>query len=106
MKKIWFKQKFYNIILEGKKTQTIRLWKRNHNFLAGDKFQCFFGFKHKKINAKIKSVEFKTFDKINDDEVWQDGFKSKKELLININSFYPDFDEKKSVLCFIKFVCL
>lgn len=102
MKQIWFKQKFYNLILEGKKTQTIRLWKRKPNFKIGQEFECFFGFNHKKLYAFIKEITVKNFDQITEEEVKQDGYVSKEELLTNLKNYYPDFD-KKTNLYFIKF---
>ena len=102
MKQIWFKQKFYNLILQGKKTQTVRLWKRKPNLIFGEQFECFFGFNHKKLNAKIKEIITKNFDEITDEEVSQDGFVSKEELLINLKNFYPDFN-KQTNLYLIKF---
>ena len=105
MKQIWFKQKFYNLILEGKKTQTIRLWKRKSNLKKGDEFECFFGFKHKKLKAKISNILIKNFEQITENEVKQDGFFNKKELLLSLKNFYPNFDLKIE-LYLIKFELL
>lgn len=102
MNQICFKQKFYNLILEGKKTQTIRLWKRKPNFKIGEEFECFFGFNHKKLNAKISEIIIKNYNEITNKEVFQDGFVSKEELLINLKNFYPDFN-KQTNLYLIKF---
>jgi hypothetical protein len=102
MKQIWFKQKFYSLIAEGKKTQTIRIWKRKPNFKIGEEFECFFGYNHKKLSAKIKEIIVKNYDEITNEEMFQDGFVSKEELLINLKNFYSDFN-KQTNLYLIKF---
>ena len=97
MKQIWFKQKFYNLILGGKKTQTIRLWKRKPNLISGEDFECFFGFNHQKLFATVDKIVIKNFEEITENEVNQDGFVSKDELLTNLKNYYPDFDLKTNL---------
>jgi len=103
MKQIRFKQKFYNLIIEGKKQQTIRFWKRLPNFTPNEPVECFFGFNHPKLNVIIINVLQKTFNDITQEEVLQDGFSSKEELLLELINFYPFFNKEKSILHIIKF---
>lgn len=102
MKQIWFKQKFYNPILEGQKTQTIRLWKRDPKLINGQEFECFFGFNHPKLIGIIKNITFKTFNDLIEEEVRLDGYKSKEILYNNLKEYYTDFTRQKS-LYIIKF---
>lgn len=97
MKQIWFKQKFYNPILTGQKTQTIRLWKKNPKFIIGQEFECFFGFKHNKLKGIIRSVIIKTFDNITEKEVKLDGYESKSVLYNNLKEYYTDFTNQKNL---------
>lgn len=104
MKQIWFKQKFYNPILKGQKTQTIRLWKRDPKLTNGQEFECFFGFNHSKpkLIGIIENIKIKTFNDITEEEVKLDGYDCKKVLHSNLKAYYSDFNEQKS-LYLIKF---
>jgi hypothetical protein len=102
MKQIWFKQKFYNPILEGQKTQTIRLWKRDPKFINNQEFECFFGFNHPRLIGIIKDITFKPFIELTEEEVMKDGYECKKILFNNLKEYYVDFCDKKS-LYIIKF---
>jgi len=102
MKQIWFKQKFYNPILEGQKTQTIRLWKRDPKLVNGQEFECFFGFNHVKLIGIIENITLKTFNDITEEEVKLDGYKCKEALYNNLKEYYVDFCKQKS-LYIIKF---
>ena len=102
MKQIWFKYKFFDKIKNKEKTQTIRFWKRC-NFQNNSEIELFFGFNKPRILARIKEILIKNFEEISDDEVKQDGFQDKQELLQELKIFYPEFCEKKSDLFLIKF---
>ena len=102
MKQIWFKQKFYNPILKGQKTQTIRLWKRDPKLVNGQEFECFFGFKYPKLIGIIENIDYRSFDSLTEEEVKLDGYECKEKLYNNLKEYYIDFNRQKS-LYIIKF---
>ena len=97
MKQIWFKQKFYNPILEGQKTQTIRLWKRNPNLIINQEFECFFGFNHPTLIGIIENITLKTFNDLTDEEIKLDGHEYREALYNNLKEYYIDFNKQKSL---------
>lgn len=102
MKQIWFKQRFYNLILNGQKTQTIRLWKRDPKLVNGQEFECFFGFNHPKLIGIIENITLKKFSELTEKEVKLDGYECKEVLYNNLLEYYIDFTKQKS-LYIIKF---
>lgn len=101
MKQIWFKQKFYNPILEGQKTQTIRLWKRDSKLVNGQEFECFFGFNHPKLIGIIENITLKKFSELTEREVKLDGYECKEVLYNDLKKYYLDFTKQKGLYIII-----
>ena len=63
MKQINFKQKFKSQIENGKKTQTIRYWKKC-TLNINDNISLFFGFHTSRLQGKILNITEKLFHDI------------------------------------------
>ena len=86
MNQFLFKNESLNLIIEGKKTQTIRFWKQKRKIKIGDLVEAT-NFR-KKIILKITDIYQKPLSELTDEEAKLDGFKNKKMLFEAIEHIY------------------
>jgi len=96
MRNIFIKDKYLSLILNGQKTQTIRKWKQCF-LMPGEKF--LFNFQYQ---AEVMKVEKKTISELTDEEIRQDGFKTRKEFISDLTNIYGklEYDDKIFVITF------
>ena len=97
MKKIIFKRKFLDLIISGKKTQTIRNWK-NITLQIGEIVKAT-NIKDE-VNIIINSINKKKFSEVTEKEAILDGFENLKELKEEIYQFYGNSDFEAYIINF------
>ena len=79
-----FKKKFLDAIRTGRKTQTIRVWKRPYVKAGQMSYTPGVGRIH------IVGIEEIGLDDLTDDDARPDGFESAKQLVAEIRSLYAE----------------
>lgn len=97
MKKILFKRKFLDLIISGKKTQTIRNWK-NTKIQIGEVVEAT-NIKDG-VNIIINSINKKKFSEVTEEEAILDGFQSLKELKEEVSKIYENSDFEAYIINF------
>lgn len=91
--------KYYNKIYKGEKVQTIRNGRRNidlgRNTLVFDD--------KPNMDIIVQSITYKWYGNISQREVELDGFETKKELMEELVSYYPNL-RMTSEMSLIKFI--
>lgn len=97
---IYFKHKFLEQIISGKKTSTTR--KGIHIFPQGCIVNLNFGKGLPSIRAKIKHFEPKLLSQLNHEDAYRDGFSTVNGLTNELKLYYPQLDSN-SVVTIIDF---
>lgn len=93
MERIALADKFFDLVLNGFKTTTIRAKHRDYKIGDGQFYSDNTNFT---IPITITGVEYKTFGELNNDDSITDGFANADELKNELLKFYPhltDLDE-------------
>ncbi len=88
MKHLEFKDKYRNLLLNGKKRATIRIYT---NLKPGDEVYIHCGGKIIGI-AEIEDVQEKRIDELTEEDAKIDGFESLDELIREIKGIYGDIE--------------
>lgn len=87
---IKFKQEYYDSILNGRKTQTMRMAGKRLDVNVGE--ICIAVFPNgKELLIKITDVGYKAFKSINDDDAKREGFNNAEELKQELFEIYNEF---------------
>ena len=87
---IKFKQKYYEQIRDGSKTQTMRLPAKRIDVDIGEKVIAIFP-NGEELLLRITNVGYKYFKTINDDDAKREGFQSAGELKRELLEIYSDY---------------
>lgn len=79
-----FKKKFLDLIRQGEKTQTIRIWPHRKLRVGQRSYIPGVGY------IAIESVDPVEFDQLTDDDARRDGFATVGDLRKEIEHLYPD----------------
>lgn len=85
-----FNKKYYNDIISGIKTQTIR--KHNKKFKENQIVKAIFPGTEKECYIQITNTGYKQFKYIDDEDAKREGYKSVKELKSELLDIYPTLD--------------
>lgn len=86
-----FNKKYYNDIISGIKTQTIR--KHNKKFKENQIVKAIFPGTEKECYIQITNTGYKQFKYIDDEDAKREGYKSANELKTELVNIYPLLDE-------------
>ena len=87
---IKFKQKYYALIKNGSKTQTLRMSHKRIDVDFGEKAIAVFP-DGKTLTLRIIDVGYKAFKSINDDDAKREGFNNAEELKQELFEIYNEF---------------
>lgn len=85
-----FYQEYYQLILDGSKTQTMRMAHKRIDVKPGDEVVAVFP-EGQELLLRIISMGYKAFKSINDEDAKREGFKSASELKNVLREIYKDF---------------
>jgi len=88
--KIKFKQKFLKPILNGAKTQTMRMSHKRIDATFGEKAIAVFP-DGTEVEIRIIDIGYKAFKSINDDDAKREGFNNAEELKQELLEIYNEF---------------
>lgn len=99
MRSIIFKSIYMDLIRQGKKTQTVRMWKSiPNNAIPGTIFTA--TNYRESIKLKLISCTQKHVFKLTELDAKADGFESKKELNLVIQNLYGTLNFKATIIKF------
>ena len=87
---IKFKDEYFKLIIDGVKTQTMRMPQSRLNVKSGDLIMAVFPSKHDLL-LKITRVGYKAFKSINDEDAKLEGFNNADELKETLKEIYKDY---------------
>lgn len=87
--KIKFHKKYYLAMLNGDKTQTMRLASKRLDVQENDIVTAIFPGWDKTLKIKILKIGYKQAKSITDEDAVLEGFNTKKELFDELLGFYP-----------------
>lgn len=90
---IKFHKKYYLKILDGDKTQTMRLARKRLKVNVGDIVTACFPGLDETVKIRISRIGYKQVKSITDDDAQREGFETKEELLNDLKEFYPNMDK-------------
>lgn len=90
---IKFHKKYYLKMLNGDKTQTMRLARKRLDVRENDIVTAVFPGWDEKLTIKILKIGYKQVKSINDDDARREGFDTVDELLDDLKGFYPNMDK-------------
>ena len=88
---IKFNKKYYNIIINGLKRQTIR--KNNKKFKTDEIVKAIFPGTDKECYIQITDTGYKQFKYLNNDDAELEGYKTVEELKNDLLTIYPRLDK-------------
>lgn len=91
--KIKFHKKYYLAMLNGDKTQTMRLARKRLNVTENDVVTAVFPGWDKTLKIRITRIGYKQAKSIDDEDAKREGFMTKEELLNDLKEFYPNMDK-------------
>lgn len=86
-----FNQEFYNAIVNGSKTQTMRMAHKRLDVKVDDEVIAIFP-DGGELLLRITDVGYKAFKSINDEDAKHEGFESAAELKTCLKEIYNDFN--------------
>lgn len=90
---IKFHKKYYLKMLNGDKTQTMRLARKRLDVRENDIVKAVFPGWDKTLKIKILKIGYKQAKSINEDDARREGFDTVDELLDDLKGFYPNMDK-------------
>lgn len=98
-----FKQEYYEPIMNGVKTQTMRIPPKRLDVKFGEKFIALFP-NGEELLCRCIDTGYKAFKSINDDDAQREGFNSASELKKVLEDIYTDYPlEPYSRIYFYRF---
>ena len=88
---IRFKDEYYDPIVDGSKTQTMRLSSKRLNVVPGEHVVGVFPG-HNDLLLRITRCGYKYFKSINDDDAKREGFSNAEELKNVLESIYAEYN--------------
>lgn len=85
---IKFKGKYYDLIVSGRKTQTMRIPAARLNVKEHDLVLANFTDRKEQLLLEITKVGYKSFGSINDEDAKREGFTSTAELKHELEDIY------------------
>ena len=85
-----FNQEYFQPVLDGSKTQTMRMAHKRLDVKADDEVIAIFP-DGQELLLKITDVGYKAFKSINDEDAEREGFSSAEELKNVLREIYKDF---------------
>lgn len=85
-----FKKEFYQLIKEGRKTQTLRIPAKRLDLKKYDFATCVFEDSSEPIYITITDVGYKMWKSLTNDDARREGFNSVEELKDFLLKIYPD----------------
>ena len=86
---IKFNKKYYPLIRDGVKTQTLRLARKRLDVQEGDIVNAVFPGTDKKIKIQIEKIGYKQFKSINKNDAELEGYDSLTDLKNDLIKIYP-----------------
>ena len=84
-----FNKKYYPLIRDGKKTQTLRLARKRLDVHEGDLVKAVFPGQDETLLIKINQIGYKQFKSINQEDATREGFESLTDLKNELLRIYP-----------------
>lgn len=91
--KIKFHKKYYLKMLNGEKTQTMRLARKRLDVQENDIVKAVFPGVNETLKIKIIKIGYKQAKNINEDDARREGFNTVDELLNDLKGFYPNMNK-------------
>lgn len=88
---IRFKDEFYDAIVNGSKTQTMRMPQKRINVNPGEHVVAVFPG-HNDLLLRITRQGYKSFKSINDEDAKREGFDNAEELKNVLESIYEEYN--------------
>lgn len=95
---IIFKKKYLDLVRQGRKTMTVRCWKKDHNLKSGDIVAA--SNYRDSFPIRIVSVEFIKCQDLNEEHAKADGFETLKDLREALEKIYGNLDFVATVIRF------
>ena len=86
-----FKQEYYELIKQGKKTQTMRMPQGRLDIHPGDRVVALFP-DGEELLLNIEDVGYKSFKSIDDEDAHREGFENAEELKNVLREIYKEFN--------------
>ena len=86
---IKFNKKYYPLIRDGYKTQTMRLARKRLDVREGDIVHAVFPGIDEKVKIQIQKIGYKQFKSINPDDAEREGYDSITDLKNDLLKIYP-----------------
>ena len=87
---IKFDKKFYSLIRDGVKTQTLRLARKRLDVREGDIVTAIFPGIDEKLTIKIIKIGYKQLKSTNLEDALLEGYSGVDELRDDLRNFYPN----------------
>ena len=90
---IKFKKEYYNNIITGTKTQTLRLARKRLDVQEGEICKAIFPGTKLECKIQITEIGYKQFKSINQEDAKLEGYNTIEELKNTLKEIYPLIDE-------------
>lgn len=84
-----FNKKYYPLIRDGYKTQTMRLARKRLDVREGDIVHAVFPGLDEKVKIQIQKIGYKQFKSINKNDAEREGYNSISDLKNDLIKIYP-----------------
>ena len=88
-----FNKKYYSLIKDGVKTQTLRLARKRLDVQEGDIVTAIFPGTNDTIKIKINKIGYKQFKSINLEDAVHEGFHEVSDLKNELIKIYPSINQ-------------
>ena len=89
---IKFKKEYYNNIVSGKKTQTLRTARKRLDVQEDETCKAIFPGTTKEALIHITKIGYKQFKSVNDEDAEREGYNTLRELREDLKKIYPLLD--------------
>ena len=86
---IKFKKEYYNNIVNGKKTQTLRMARKRLDVHEDQTVKAIFPGTTKEILLHINKIGYKQFKSVDQEDAEREGYKTLRELREDLKKIYP-----------------
>ena len=106
MKLLKFKQEYFDLIKQGKKTQTMRMSQKRLDVNPGDRVIGIFP-DGKEVLLEILAVGYKAFKSIDDEDAKREGFENAEELKKVLCEIYSEYNiQEYNRFYYYRFDCM
>ena len=88
-----FLKKYYLMMLNGDKTQTMRLARKRLNVRENDIVTAVFPGFNKTLKIRIQKIGYKQVKSIDDEDAQREGYLNKEDLMKELLEIYPNMDK-------------